>query len=120
MPSGNRPAVLNVIRQAPGPHSATEIWDRLRQDGTRMGIATVYRALKSATDAGEIKGTEFPGGQTRYEVTGVDHHHHFLCTACDRAFNVSTCAESIQNCDLPGFRVTGHALMLFGTCGDCS
>ena len=115
----NREAILEVIRESPGPVSAAEVWDRLRARGSRIGIATVYRILKGETEAGTLEHSEFPGGQSRYETAGRDHHHHFLCTNCDRAFEVSGCVDGIQAIVPPRFALAGHAIMLFGECLDC-
>lgn len=119
MTSGKQKALLDEIQEAPGPLSASEIWDRLRSHGVRIGIATVYRILKNETGSGNLERIEFPGGQTRYESAGREHHHHFLCTSCDRAFDVEGCPDGIQEIALPGFTVTNHVVTLYGKCGDC-
>ena len=119
MPSTKRDLLLDAIRTSPGPLSATEVWDRMRHSGTRIGIATVYRILKSEAEAGRLEPTEFPGAQTRYGLAGRGHHHHFLCTSCDRAFDAPGCADGGQDIAPPQFQVTGHAIMLFGHCHEC-
>ncbi len=119
MTSGKREILLDVVRRSPGPVSATEIWDRMRRDGVRIGIATIYRILKHETESGTLEPTEFPGAQTRYGIAGREHHHHFLCTSCDRAFDAPGCADGVQDIAPPRFTVTSHAIMLFGQCDDC-
>ena len=119
MTSARHEQVLEVIRRSPGPLSASEIWDQMRAAGHRIGIATVYRILKCETKAGNLEPTEFPGAQTRYGTAGRQHHHHFLCTSCDRAFDIPGCLDDVQNMAPPRFTVTDHAIMLFGQCDDC-
>ncbi|MEO0480497.1 MAG: Fur family transcriptional regulator [Planctomycetota bacterium] len=119
MTSSNREQLLEVIRKAPGPLSAAEIWDQLRRARARIGLATVYRILKAEVDSGTVEPTEFPGGHTRFGSTGQQHHHHFLCEACDRAFSVAGCVEGIEDIAPSHFAVSGHAIMLFGQCEEC-
>jgi len=119
MTSSRREQLLDVVRQSPGPLSAAELWEQLRSDGVRIGIATVYRILKQEAENGTLQPTEFPGAQTRYCAAGQGHHHHFLCTSCDRAFDAPGCAQGVHDIAPPSFTVTGHAILLFGQCHDC-
>ena len=119
MTTAKREQLLEMIRRSPGPVSAAEIRDDLARDGKPMGIATVYRILQQERAAGTIEATEFPGAQARYSIADEEHHHHVLCTICDRAFDAPGCPDGIYDIAPPSFRVTGHAILLYGQCHDC-
>ncbi len=109
--------VAQALASAAGPRSANELWEELRD--SRIGIATIYRALKSGVASGEFVAIELPGGPIRYEPAGRRHHHHFLCSACQRAFDISGNHDGLENLLPRGFSMAGHEILLFGTCAEC-
>ena len=42
-----------------------------------LGIATVYRNIRSLTEEGELSEVKLPGENPRFELAGHQHHHHF-------------------------------------------
>ena len=68
--------------------SANELWDQLRAESSGIGLATVYRALQSGVQTGRLVAVELQAGSVRYEPAELDHHHHFLCSSCERAFDL--------------------------------
>src|SRR4051812_30305404 len=53
-PSANRLAVLEALATEPNDATAQEIHRRLASSGSRIGLATVYRALASMSEAGVV------------------------------------------------------------------
>lgn len=98
--------------------SANELWAATQDEG--IGIATIYRTLKRGVQAGELKETALPGVQARYEPTGRSHHHHFLCSTCERAIDLHGCVRGLEAILPPGFTLTDHEVLLFGQCADCA
>ena len=119
MTTEKREQLLEMIRKSQGPVSAAEIRDALVRADTSIGIATVYRILNQERMSGRIEATEFPGAQARYSLAGQEDQHHLLCTICDRAFNAPGRPEEIYDIAPPSFRVTGHAILLYGQCHEC-
>ena len=109
--------VLRALRVADGPLSARELWSRL--SGTGVGLATVYRALQRGVAEGKLEAVEVLGGGVRYEPKDRKHHHHFLCSTCDHAFDLFGCVEGLESLVPDGFRMTGHEVVLLGTCDAC-
>ena len=62
---------------------------------------------------------ELPGEATRWEVAGKPHHHHFLCRACDGAYEVEGCPGDPRTVVPEGFLLEAHEVVLYGVCGSC-
>ncbi|MCA1937046.1 MAG: transcriptional repressor, partial [Dechloromonas sp.] len=68
---------------------------------------------------GIIEMVNLPGENSRYELRGLPHHHHFLCRACGRVFDVPGCPGKVEQLAPSGFVVDGHDLTLYGRCAGC-
>lgn len=84
-----------------------------------IGMATIYRNIKSMLESGEITAVSLPGGGDRYEIAGHGHHHHFHCRLCDRMYEVDACPGDMRKLAPKGFVLESHELTLYGLCGDC-
>jgi Fur family transcriptional regulator, ferric uptake regulator len=101
------------------PLSPNEVCDLAREDVPKLGIATVYRALNEMVQEGSLRPVDLPGQNTRYEKSGLHHHHHFHCNRCDKVFDVDGCMLK-KDLSLPeGFEVQQHDITLTGICPDC-
>jgi len=116
-----RDAILKEILSAEGPLSVNEIHGRASGKLSGLGIATVYRTIKSLREEGEVSIVELPGEEPRYEPAGRGHHHHFRCLSCEQTFDLEVCPVGIPNGTmLPGgYRVEDHNLTLYGRCSEC-
>ena len=110
--------VVEALEAADGPLSAKELFARLRETG--IGLATVYRALKRGVQEGHLETVEVSSGGLRYEPKGRSQHHHFLCSRCDRAFNLAGSVEGLESLLPDQFQMQGHEVVLFGTCSSCT
>ena len=101
--------------------SANEIWERLRSidDRQNIGIATVYRSLRRGVEEGQLISVELESGSIRYEMANLDHHHHFLCSDCSRAFDVEGCVRNLEKLLPSGFEMTKHEIPLYGRGAEC-
>jgi Fur family ferric uptake transcriptional regulator len=118
--TAQRRAIRRVFQQTARPLSPNEILMRARRDIPRMGLATVYRTLKSLCDDGTLVPVDAPGETRRYETAGKAHHHHFSCRACGRMFEVEGCPSGITRMVPRGFLLERHELTLVGRCRDCA
>ena len=117
--TSQRDAIRHVIVQADRPLSTGEIFDRARNRIPQLGIATVYRTLKSLKEEGSIREVDLPGQSSRWELSNKDHHHHFLCRTCDKLFEIEGCPVDLGNLLPPGYAMEEHSILLEGKCRDC-
>ncbi len=116
-----RQAILATLRDQERPLTPAEITEIAGTRVQGLNLATVYRNLKGLTDNGEVSAVECVGQPSRYELAGLDHHHHFHCTNCDRLFDLPGCrAKGIESIAPEGFVVEAHHIQLSGLCSDCA
>ncbi|HEX2129527.1 MAG TPA: transcriptional repressor [Solirubrobacterales bacterium] len=121
---GARQAVVEQLSREDCCVTAHEIADRLSESGSRIGIASVYRALEALDRIGLVQRVEVGEGGTRYEaiVPGGEHHHHVVCDSCGRisAFEDAGLERAIGRlAGRLGHRVSGHDVLIRGECGNC-
>lgn len=114
-----REAIEHALEDSGRPLSPEEVLSEAQRDVPALGLATVYRHLKRLVADGAARTVALPGEAARYERAGIDHHHHFQCTTCRRAFDVPGCVGRLERHVPPGFSVHGHEITLYGTCADC-
>lgn len=114
-----RGAIRKVFSALHRPLSPAEVLNAAQTEVPSMGIATVYRTIKTLVDEGEIMSIDVPGESPRYEVAHLGHHHHFHCRTCDKVYEVDGCPADIQKLAPSGFITEGHEVMLFGRCTTC-
>lgn len=102
--------------------SAQELYERLRPHHPRLGLATVYRALEAQVESGMARRLERSGHVYAYVACSPAHHHHLVCTSCQRVQDVD---EAVLGSMLRGvrerhdFSVDHARLDLYGMCAAC-
>lgn len=125
-----REAIFGIIKAANGPLTVPQIHEKAIQNhkgknklrAKPVGIATVYRTINLLTENKLIHSVLLPSGETRYESSHLEkHHHHFQCTKCKHVYDLGICPVGIpEGTTIPGgFRVDSHELTLFGLCPSC-
>lgn len=114
-----RVAIREVIASAQRPLLPQEILDGAHALVPGLGLATVYRNLKSLVEDGVLTPVDFPAQGTRYELAHRPHHHHFQCLHCQRVFDVHGCPGDLRSLAPEGFEVESHEINLYGRCSDC-
>lgn len=115
-----RSTILDVFEHSSGPLSPQEVLDKAQEHIPELGIATVYRNIKSFVESGALQAVPIPGQPDRYEAAGKKHHHHFFCRVCHRAFEMTGCPGSLDALAPDGFQTEGHEIYLYGRCKDCA
>lgn len=119
-------AVRHALGEATGFVSAQQLHLVLRNHGSTIGLATVYRALAEIAEAGEadsLQGASNAGApEVLYRACGADHHHHLICRQCGKtveieAKRVESWADEVAK--EHGFTNPSHTIDIFGVCADC-
>ena len=71
-------------------------------------------------DEGFLKRISLPSKGVFYELAQRDHHHHFLCQHCDKAFELPGCGLNQEQLAPSGFQVENHDVFLYGACPEGS
>ncbi len=115
-----RDAIRKAFVDASRPLGPQEVLDLALEAVPGLGIATVYRTLKKFLRDGLLQIVELPGAPNRYELTGLDHHHHFCCRTCDRVFDIDGCPDKVADLAPAGFELEAHEVVLYGLCSSCT
>lgn len=116
-----REVVLQVLQESNGPLCVREIHARAAKRLGRIGIATVYRALKSLRDNGQIEVVSLLAAGTLYQLEPNATHDHFQCRQCHHIFDLEASPLRIKTGTQlkGGFLVEEHQNVLRGLCPDC-
>jgi Fur family transcriptional regulator, ferric uptake regulator len=121
---GARRAVIELLGRQHCCLTAQEIFDQLRFQGRRVGIASIYRTLEQLSREGYLQRIELGSGTTRFEPLHADgaHHHHVVCDDCGKveAFADSKLERALHDVEgKTGYTMSGHDVVLRGTCATC-
>ena len=117
-----RVLVAEALASARRALSAQELYERIRSTHPTIGRATVYRALEQQVEDGMASRFEREGHVSAYIACDAEHHHHLVCTSCQRVFDV---AEDVVAPMLAAvgrrhdFQVDHAALDFYGLCESC-
>jgi Fur family ferric uptake transcriptional regulator len=115
-----REAIRQAFEDAGRPLTPEQVLASARAAVSGLGIATVYRNIRTLIDEGWLVPVDLPGDSTRYELAGKAHHHHFHCRGCGEVFELAGCAVHLREMVPPGFEIIGHEVVLYGFCGSCN
>lgn len=74
----NRKIIAKVLSEANDHPDVDEVWRRASAINDKIGIATVYRTLKTLEEASIITKHEFGKNKAHYEIEDEDDHHDHL------------------------------------------
>ena len=121
-PTPQRDAIRMLFADLEGFHSAQDVYAKLRASGGKVGLSTVYRAVQSLADDGELDSIRTDSGEALYRRCSSQHHHHLVCRSCGRTVEVAGPAVERWADEVAGehgFADVSHTLEIFGTCADC-
>jgi Fur family ferric uptake transcriptional regulator len=119
-----REAVAEVVFTSPGHLSVEDIEAALKDDGERIGKATIYRTVEILVRSGLVEERDFGEGFKRYEhLFGQQPvHAHLICTNCSEVVEIQS-PELLrlqeEAAEDRGFLPTRHRMEIFGLCSAC-
>jgi Fur family transcriptional regulator, ferric uptake regulator len=117
-----RLAVLAELAREEGDLTAQQLWRQLREKGSQVGIATVYRTLAALTEKGVVDALSHHPHEACYRLCGTEHHHHLVCASCHRVVELTGCgvSEWLDGISAEhGFVTTDHRVEVTGICPSC-
>jgi Fur family ferric uptake transcriptional regulator len=118
-----REAVREALDSSEGFVSAQGLHQSLRESGSAIGLATVYRALADLAVEGEADSLQSPDGESLYRACSTGHHHHLICRNCGLTVEIK--ADAVEQWAQAtaaehGFTQARHVVDVFGLCAECA
>lgn len=118
-----REAVREALGTSEAFVSAQALHSALREGGSSIGLATVYRALADLATEGEADALQQDGESLYRACTLGRHHHHLICRNCGLTVEIE--ADAVEQWARSvaaehGFTEPNHVVDVFGLCADCS
>ena len=121
--SKQREQILDIFLKTEKHLTINDLYELVRKKYPKIGLATVYRAIRVICDAGLAREVYFGDGIRRFEHKyGHKHHDHLVCTQCGRVIEVfSPEIEKMQEklAKKHNFIPSNHKMKIFGTCDRC-
>lgn len=115
-------AVKHALGEAIGFVSAKQLHQVLKNHGSSISLATVYRALNDLVELHEADSLASSDGELLFRACGQEHHHHLICRNCGKtleieAKRIESWAEQVAK--EHGFASPTHTIDIFGVCAPC-
>jgi Fur family ferric uptake transcriptional regulator len=117
-----RVVVAEALASAKRALSAQELYERIQATHPTLGRATVYRALEAQVQDGMASRFERDGHVSAYIACDAEHHHHLVCTKCQRVEDLDEAAVAPLLASVGrrhDFQIDHAALDLYGLCRSC-
>ncbi len=121
--SEQREQILDIFLKIERHLTINDLYDLIRKENSKIGIATVYRTMKVICQAGLARETDFGGNIRRFEHKHKHQHHdHLICNKCGKIIEViSPEIEKLQEnlAEKHEFTVFRHRMEIYGICKTC-
>jgi Fur family ferric uptake transcriptional regulator len=112
--------ILEIFQRSAVRHlSAEDVYKLLLAENLDVGLATVYRVLTQFEQAGLLSRNHFESGKAVFELNEGSHHDHLVCLDCglvEEFFDDEIEKRQHRIAEERGFKLTEHALALYGNC----
>ena len=78
--------IADVVLASHDHPTAEQIYTRIKENGGRISLATVYNNLKTLVEEGVLRKVSVDGSPDRFDEN--THHDHLICTRCGRLSDV--------------------------------
>lgn len=112
--------ILEIFQQSSLRHmTAEDVFKLLLNEGSDIGLATVYRVLMQFEQAGLLKRNHFESGKSVFELNEGHHHDHLVCLDCghvEEFFDDEIETRQRAVAQERGYRLEEHSLALYAHC----
>ena len=117
-----RRLIIDIFFQTKAHLTIDQLLSLVREQDSKVGYATIYRAMKMLADSGVANEHRFEDGFTRYELADDEaHHDHLICLECGQITEFEEpLIEELQErvAARYGFMVAHHKHELYGRCAN--
>lgn len=117
-----RRQIIETLVASGGHLSADDLAALVQTQNAGIGRMTVYRTLELLSALGLIRPIYQGTGAAHYILLADGHHHHLICSRCQRTIEFDECRlqEAAQQLgERFNFRIDGHLLEFYGVCNQC-
>jgi Fur family ferric uptake transcriptional regulator len=117
-----RLTILELLEASGGHLTSTDLLNLVEQNAPAIGRASVFRTLDLFARLGIVASTVHGGSTISYVLMTGGHHHHMVCTNCQKIIEFEDCRLGTlmqQLHERYGFAHGGHLLEVYGLCYDC-
>src|SRR5258708_30821302 len=119
----NAQAVLDAVRSTKHHPTALEVYETVKHDRPRIGLASVYRILHQLVEQEYIIELALGDDSCRYDGR-TSRHDHAICRNCsmllDLPVEVILSQQALQNAaQAAGIELESHEVRLYGICKTC-
>lgn len=125
--SKQRQLIYNSLRNRTDHPTAEQLYEDLKKEMPRIGIATIYRNLIELSENGEIVKLKSLNGPDRYDGN-IKPHIHFECNKCNNLYDIFLNENDLKNMDnninnissIIGAKPEKTFITITGKCGKCT
>lgn len=122
--TSERQTLVRAILDTQDHFEPDDLLVNLRQQGIRVGKATIYRTLPLLVDCGILRRAFLGGSRAYYEhALGPVPHDHMVCRRCGRVIEFDS-TEVLQLREQlarsADFEAISHRFQILGVCSHCS
>ncbi len=117
-----RLALLHLLAASENHPSATQLFEKLRDQYPTMSFGTVYKTINLLKEMGEVLELGFSNDDNHYDGNKPYPHPHLICTSCHKISDTeielpqSLVAEVSST---SGYKITRNRLDFYGLCPQC-
>ena len=115
--------ILEIMENGDARHmSAEEVYKALLEQGSDIGLATVYRVLTQFESAHIVQRHHFADGHSVFELERGNHHDHLVCIRCGKVDEFQDDIVEAQQHKIANkydYEITDHCFHLYGICASC-
>lgn len=120
----NAKAVLAVVRSTDNHPTALEVYETVRRQRPRIGLASVYRILHNLVEQEYVRELRMSDENfSRYDGH-TSRHDHAICRSCgkllDLPVEITLSQQTLQEAaHAAGITLETHEVRLYGLCVSC-
>ena len=109
--------IVDVVNASHDHPTAEQIYNRIKENGTSISLATVYNNLKTLVEKGILRKVTLDGSPDRFDCAGS--HQHLICQRCGKLQDVKIRNLTDILAQDTGEEILSYDLHISYLCSDC-